>query len=219
MHVYYLPINSLVWDKIDSQLLKYVSQERREKVLKYVFVHDQKLSLYAELLTRMELSQITKIPATELLFRSTNNLKPLLLSVPAVNFSFSHTRDAILCCISLDGAVGADIEKLESAPFEIMEHVFHPEEIHYVQSSAVRQKDLHFFEIWTRKEAYLKKLGLGLSQNPEAYNTLSPAISADLHTWQQDQYICCVCGKNAASIKLNLLFEEDIRKYFMNKRN
>jgi len=215
MQVYHLSINSPSWDEIDSQLLTYVSTERQGKILRYVNISDRKLSLYAALIVRMGLSQMTGLPIAELFFSAKANHKPMFLSAPNYDFSISHTHGFVLCCISSDGAVGADTEKLKDAPFEIMRQVFHPTEIQYVQYAPPSQKELRFFEIWTRKEAYTKQMGTGLVLDLPSCNTLSPSISPSLRTWIQDGYMCCICGKNPPLCKIEKLSAEDIRRYFI----
>ena len=133
MQIYYLPIVSNVWEKKENLLLKYVSQKRQEKVLKYKYELDQKLSLYAALIVRMGISALTDICASDLQFSSQPNHKPFLLSDKNVDFNISHTKSAILCAISLNNSIGVDIEKIHlSPPLEIMSQVFHPKEIQYI---------------------------------------------------------------------------------------
>ena len=122
MHIYYLPIRSQIWNETDTNLLEYISTTRREKVQRYMHISDQKLSLYAGLLARMELSQLSGIPHSQLQFEYKDNHKPCFLSVPSFDFSLSHTYSAILCCISSDKAVGADIEKINDPPYEEIQH-------------------------------------------------------------------------------------------------
>lgn len=213
MNVYYLPIASSSWSETDELLLKYVSPQRREKVLQYVHVADRRLSLYAGLTARMALSCITGTPASKLQFRCQPHHKPELADPAGFHFSYSHTRDMILLCISSDGPVGADVEKLRPAPFEIMPHAFHSEEKNYVASASRDMKSQHFFEIWTRKEAYTKQLGSGLVNDLCACNTLE--LSSILHTWQQGSYCCSVCGVNPGAFHLTELTEKDVQDYFL----
>lgn len=215
MQIYYLPLTSALWTRNDSQLLTCVSQERMDKVLCYKNIPDRRLSLYAALVARMGLSLMTGIPAGKLLFYNEPNHKPELLSVHSFNFSISHTRDVILCCVSSDGSVGVDVERLKAAPFEIMKQIFHPDEIHYIKSAPFQQQDFPFFEIWTRKEAYTKQLGIGLVHDPSSYNTLSPSLSFYLNTLQQDSYIYSVSCKNPESFTMNQLTERDIHSFFL----
>ena len=53
MLVLYLSTISLEWKNIDSDLMQFVSKERRKKINQYFHVLDKKLSLYSALITRM----------------------------------------------------------------------------------------------------------------------------------------------------------------------
>lgn len=214
MYVYCLPIKNTSWEASDTELLQFVSLQRREKVLGYRFPVDRKLSLYAALLVRMELSRLSGIPASELLFHSRSNHKPLLLSAPQYHFSFSHTKNFILCCISPDGAVGADAERITDAPFEVMDTVFHSAEKQYVLSPAATERNRAFYEIWTKKEAYTKFLGTGLAENLRSVNTLRPDYKLSFHTWKQDEYMCSVFEETPTTFQLTYTTEDAVLSYY-----
>lgn len=215
MHIYSLNISSPIWTENETYLLNYVSLERREKLMRYMNDSDKKLSLYAALIARFGLSLLTNVPNSKLIFRCSPNQKPLLLSVPEYDFSFSHTNYYILCCISSEGKVGADVEKIQEIPFKNMKSIFHPDEIEYIQCSSNSQKNIRFFEVWTKKEAFTKQLGTGLTNNLSSINTLSPSIASHLYTWVDKSYHCCVCGKENSSLNLNSISEKDIWNYFV----
>lgn len=46
-----------------------------------------------------------------------------------------------------------------------------------------------FFDIWTRKEAFLKMLGVGLSADLSCFDTLSDEMSAHYFTWRDNGHI------------------------------
>ena len=214
MYIYCLPI-LLPWDKTDSQLLKNVSLKRQKKIEKYVFEVDRKLSLYAALLARLSLSIVSGLPAQELIMGLDTKQKPILLSDSNLYFNLSHTRGFVLCGISNNSEIGVDVEKLAQAPTEIMENFFHPEEIQYVENASALEQNLRFYEIWTRKEAYTKKLGTGLICNLPAINTLSLEFSPILHTWMYTNYVCSVCCESINYRDIKYISESDIRAFFV----
>lgn len=214
MKIFCLPIVHS-WNTFDSQLLKSVSPQRQEKIMRYVFESDRKLSLYAALLARMTLSIITGIPASELIFSIGKNQKPLLLSTSNYQFNLSHTHNFILCGISNNGMIGVDVEKKETAPINIMKQIFHPQEIEYVMNSPVYERNTRFYKVWTRKEAYTKKIGTGLIGDLKSYNTLSFSLSSSIYTWQHHNYVCSVCGNLVSNINICNISEYDIQSYFL----
>lgn len=215
MYIYYLPIHSQIWGETDIRLLEFISNERKEKIQKYAHITDQMLSLYAGLLIRMGLSDLSGIPHSKLQFMFKDNHKPCLLSAPSFDFSISHTHTAILCSVSMNESVGSDIEKIINPPYEIMKDVFHPNEIEYIHSAHSSLKEGLFFEIWTRKEAYTKHLGVGLIYDLPSFNTLSSPLSEHLLTWRQDNYICSIYGNNPNMSKIKKISVQDIHNFYL----
>lgn len=213
--IYTLPIQSS-WHTADTALLNVVSPQRRERILKYHFPIDRKLSLYAALLTRMQLSRQTSIPADTLTFSYEANHKPYLLSAPDYHFNFSHTKNMILCAISLQ-PVGADVEAIANAPFEVMGSVFHPAEIDYVRSAPTQgNKNTRFFKIWTSKEAIIKYSGTGLTDDLPTINTLDAKYAPHFLSWEEGGCLCSVYSTNLQDAVNETLSEEAVQAYFLN---
>ena len=85
-----------------------------------------------------------------------------------VFFSFSHSGDIALCAVS-DKEIGADIEKIRDVNPDIAKR-FCDSEYNYIKSSA-DSKDA-FFEIWTKKESFLKAEGFGISGGLKSFCVL-----------------------------------------------
>lgn len=212
MQIYFLPITDPTINYADSRLLQLTSQVRRERVLKYRSDLDKKLSLYAEAVSRMGFSQATGVPAWDLEFCYREQHKPTVKNAPDYDFSYSHTRSAILCAITEAGKIGADIEGLREAPYNIMKKVFHADEIEYAENGNPSLKNQRFFEIWTRKEAYTKYLGIGLTTKLSEINTLSPDLTPHFKTWRQNEYVCSVFS-DKEYCEPQILTEETVYQY------
>lgn len=215
MEIYFLPFLSLSWNKSDLQLMEHVSPERKKKIQSYLKDSDRKLSLYAALVARMGLSKATGIPSSELFFTTSPNQKPKLCS-STIDFSFSHTNDAILCAISLTSFVGADIESIKSAPFEVMDLIFHNDEINYIKTAPISLKNLRFYKIWTQKEAFSKYISSGLSEAFVNINMLDPYFSSRCYSWIEGKYICSVFTSTDNHINKQYLKELDLINFFCN---
>ena len=72
-----------------KKLLKYVSPKRQERISRYHFKIDQKLSLYASLLIKMKLIDLFDIPEEKIVFKTNSYGKPYLTSYPNIYFNFS----------------------------------------------------------------------------------------------------------------------------------
>lgn len=95
--------------------------------------------------------------------------KPHLASgagAPALCFSLSHSDEVALVAVTQDGDVGVDVERIRqvSAWREIAARYFSEREREALCSLADDGTPEAFFHCWTRKEAYSKALGRGVSQ-------------------------------------------------------
>ena len=87
-----------------------------------------------------------------------SNGKPAL-DLP-VAFSLSHCEGRVLCALSMDAAIGVDLEST-AAPIRAagFRHYLSAAERHWAGQSPQR-----FYSLWTRKEAVVKAAGAGLAQ-------------------------------------------------------
>ena len=92
--------------------------------------------------------------------------KPRLTGLKTpMQFNASHSGDILLIAITLDRAVGIDVERIRSnlAVLEIAERFFSPLERGALAALPDALRIDAFFDCWTRKEAYIKARGKGLS--------------------------------------------------------
>lgn len=95
--------------------------------------------------------------------------KPYFKELP-LQFSVSHTDDLWVCLISAGrNPVGVDIQKVkESRQEKVAEKYFTDDEKECMKQNG---KDA-FFKIWTRKEAYAKYTGQGLTRELAEISTI-----------------------------------------------
>lgn len=91
--------------------------------------------------------------------------KPVLLDDPDLYFNLSHSNGHALIATARGIAIGCDIEwrNPELACPRVAKRLFAPEEYEALTALPPEQWAAGFFHCWTRKEAYVKALGLGLS--------------------------------------------------------
>jgi 4'-phosphopantetheinyl transferase len=82
-----------------------------------------------------------------------------------LQFNLSHSGELILIALATGRAVGTDVERVrEDVEVErIAASFFSPQEQRDLQSLPARLRVQAFFDCWTRKEAYIKAVGNGLS--------------------------------------------------------
>lgn len=98
-------------------------------------------------------------------------------------FSISHSDDVVVVAIN-EGPVGIDVEHIREVSPRLARKYFCDDENFYVFGHEPKDVDfehmastdirMRFFEIWTAKEAYLKRLGEGLSHLRSVNTTLYP---------------------------------------------
>jgi 4'-phosphopantetheinyl transferase len=83
----------------------------------------------------------------------------------SIRFNVSHSQGLALYSITRGGEVGVDLEQVRSKLdiTEIAERFFSPLEVATLRKLPVVEQHPAFFRCWTRKEAYIKARGVGLS--------------------------------------------------------
>lgn len=82
-----------------------------------------------------------------------------------LSFNLSHSGDAVLYSVTSGRNVGVDIQHMREIDSmdDIVERFFSEDEISDYRSLPEHLKKEGFYNCWSRKEAYIKALGLGLS--------------------------------------------------------
>lgn len=88
--------------------------------------------------------------------------RPRIAAPEALHLGLTHTRDYAACALSRS-RVGLDLEELgrKGDLKGVEDYAFSPSEKAF---AAGERRELRFFAIWTLKEAYLKRLGLGVPE-------------------------------------------------------
>lgn len=130
-------------------------------------VCDKDISLLSVTLAKKIVSVETLTPLNKVLIGKTNIGKPIIKYPRDSNFdiSISHSSSYLVIGICDSGKIGVDIEILKDTNFEIFSNCLSTNEELYINSGGDSEQRLkNFYEIWTRKEAYLKVLGIGLQK-------------------------------------------------------
>jgi 4'-phosphopantetheinyl transferase len=112
--------------------------------------------------------------------------RPILPSPAArLHFNLSHSGDVALVAVASSAPVGVDVEVVRDVPdfAAIARRHFAPTEVEHLLRLAPAEQLAGFYVTWTRKEAFVKALGLGLSHPLDAFCTGRPDRPPDLrHT-------------------------------------
>ena len=198
--VYFWEIDETKHDEWMNKLRPLVSAEKYNRAMRFRFPIDRMLTVCAEALVRALACDRLNIRNRDIEFGQNEFGKPYLMGYPGFHFNVSHTRNALAAAVS-DSEIGADIERIRKADFKIAARFFAPPEREFVLSSP--DPDRAFCEIWTRKEAYVKFLGKGLSVSLPSFDTLGADIKKLTCVFERDSYLISVCGAGRGQVSIS----------------
>jgi 4'-phosphopantetheinyl transferase len=156
------------------RLRQILSPQERARANRFHFEADRKRCVLARGLLRLLIGHCLGRPADHLRFQYGEFGKPSLARGPYPNlhFNLSHSGDLVLIALSCGRAVGVDIERMriDVATDEIAARFFSANECRDLAKVPPEMRCAAFFECWTRKEAYLKARGDGLSLPLEQFD-------------------------------------------------
>jgi phosphopantetheinyl transferase len=130
---------------------------------------DERTYVIAHALLNNKISELLEKDFNSIKINYFDNRKPYIEG-STVDFNLSHSSDCFAFAITTleNTFIGVDIEVIkEKTDFEqIVNHYFHENEISHILKNnfSIQIQRKRFYEIWTRKEAFLKMLGIGLSE-------------------------------------------------------
>jgi 4'-phosphopantetheinyl transferase len=102
--------------------------------------------------------------------------KPTLAEFGHVEFSLSHSAEWLMLGITTGHALGVDLEKSERDRTPAIASTFSAAEQAHFETLPALERSAHAFVVWSQKEAFLKRLGLGLARDPRSVDTLAPEL-------------------------------------------
>jgi 4'-phosphopantetheinyl transferase len=159
------------------ELYKSLSHDEAERAARFHFGRHRRDYIICRGLLRSVLSSYLNLNPADLTFRYGPEGKPFLQNL-GLHFSVSHSENRVLYALCENSELGVDIEYVRDLPEAdiLAKHYFSPFECAELRSTtpAIRMKA--FFCCWTRKEAYIKATGKGLSIPLDSFQvSTSPA--------------------------------------------
>jgi len=156
IHIWGVHVPDMV-DRINA-LHELLSVEEQEKAARFHRDADRFSSIAARGALRILLSGYSGTPAAELKFSYSENGKPDVAGL-LVDFNVSHSADWVVLAFGRNRNIGVDVEKIKTTAdlLPIATRYFAPEEIALIENAA--DTPSLFFQIWARKEAYVKACG------------------------------------------------------------
>ncbi len=171
-----------------ERLLQRVSVERQDKIQRLKVCNKKHQSLAVELLLRAVLVSQFNMNEKDVVIEKTPEGKPFLKGDRGLFISLSHCDGLVAVAVS-DCEVGVDVERVRNIDLNIAKRFFTQVEQGYlfgVDDGATER----FFEVWTRKEAFAKKQGIGLSAD---ISVCTVENAERFETFTVDGYVVTVC--------------------------
>jgi 4'-phosphopantetheinyl transferase len=152
------------------QLETVLSAEETERAARFQFERHRNAFVVSRGALRVLLSRYTRGSVADIVFAYGSKGKPFLPD-SGVDFNVSHTEGVALLAFAQDCALGVDVEHMRPVDdmMQIAKRFFSRGEAEELAALPEEQRETAFFRCWTRKEAYIKAVGDGLSMPLSAF--------------------------------------------------
>ncbi|MEO6238550.1 MAG: 4'-phosphopantetheinyl transferase superfamily protein [Vicinamibacterales bacterium] len=160
-----------------------LSGDERRRADAFYFPHLRDEFTVARATLRLLLSRLTGNPPGTIEFAYGPQGKPSLAGDGAagVEFNVSHSGGILGCAFTRHLAIGVDVEQHRPLAdlAQIAQHFFSPAEVRDLMRVAEPARAAAFYDCWSRKEAFIKALGGGLSIPLDCFRvSLAPECAA-----------------------------------------
>ena len=178
IHVWQAPLSG-GRDQRD-RLAVHLSAAEVERESRFRFERDATRYAIARGFLRVLLGRYCDAQPAELRILESDRGRPSLepgIAAPDFDFNLSHSRNLVVFAFAPNARVGIDVEWM--MPLDDMENLvalnFSSRERETWRCLAADSRERAFFDCWTRKEAFVKAIGEGLSHPLDSFDvTLAP---------------------------------------------
>jgi 4'-phosphopantetheinyl transferase len=179
-------------DRMSEDPINVLTPDEIGRANRFAFIQDRKQFVLARVMLRYVLAQHLDQRPEEITFCYGAHGKPylkLMNSEVGLSFNLAHSHEIVLCAVAQCSDVGVDVEYVHSIDDldKIASVAFSSRERAQLLRLSGNRKLVGFFNCWTRKEAYVKACGNGLSMELAAFDvSLVPEVPAALLAHQLD---------------------------------
>lgn len=182
--------DSVTWAEL-SGFTGCLDGARRAAINRKANDSDKINSLISRLLLLSEIKRRTGIPERKIKLSLGTFGKPYLKN-SALQFSLSHTRGAVCAAFGEEGELGVDIERRDR---RVNERMYKRALCEEERAKAASDED--FIRFWVKKEAFLKRLGVGITRDLRGVNSLK---LPDTNALEFGGFIIGASGKGDISV-------------------
>jgi 4'-phosphopantetheinyl transferase len=150
-----------------GRLTGMLSAEERAVAAGFDSEERRRAYITAHALLRAILGRIAGVAPNEIVFRYGRRGKPEIVSpTQDLQFNMSHSRDVVLVAVTHGRRVGVDIEHIDEPGDvrRIAARFLSPRDRDAIDQLPAERQRAAFLRCWTRKEAYMKARGDGISR-------------------------------------------------------
>jgi 4'-phosphopantetheinyl transferase len=191
VHVWCIALE--VGDPLLNRLREILADDERQRAERFHFEKDRRHFTAARGAMRILLAAYLDYRPGEVRFAYSNYGKPRLTdesNESDLRFNLSHSHGLALLAVTRGREIGVDVERLRDMEQDgepLAQRFFSPREAAVLRSLPPQLRREAFFHCWTRKEAYIKAQGQGLSLPLDQFDvSLHPDEPAALLSTQHD---------------------------------
>ncbi len=173
-------------DRPESRFQELLSQDERDRAGRFIFERDRIQYIVRRGILRILLGNYLGIEPGLVRINYGKNDKPALADTydsQEMHFNLSHSEGMAIYAFTGNREIGIDIEQIRNIPDmeQIFERFFSPRENEVFSILSESKRKEAFFNCWTRKEAFIKATGDGLSRPLDGFDvSLVPGEPARL---------------------------------------
>lgn len=160
---------------LTEAIVDVLSDEERSRASRFRDATSRSEFIASHATLRMVVAAILQSPPNEISLAYDKKGRPYSPNNQDLSFSLSHSGGSYVLAFAVRKKIGVDIERIR--PFQtadrLVDTYFSVSERTWFERQAATERDGAFFKLWTRKEAYLKALGVGLSHPLDSFNVVS----------------------------------------------
>lgn len=162
-----------------EEFLRTLDDEERARASRFHFDKHRRHFVVARGVLRLLLGRYLEARPEDVSFNYGSHGKPSLAGehrASSLRFNASHSGELAVYAFVPEFEVGIDVEYIKSdfATEEIAERFFSTSEIGMLMALPKAERPAAFFRLWTRKEAYIKAIGTGLSHPLNEFDVTAP---------------------------------------------
>lgn len=175
-------------ETVRSALAKWLAPDEHERAARFIFDRDRHRYIIGRGFMRLRLGPYLEIDPGRVPLTVNAYGKPQLSGgSPALWFNLSHSGGQAVLAVSPDFELGVDIEQRREIRDDLAGRYFAPGENAALANLHPLEREEAFFRCWTRKEAFIKAIGAGMSLPLASFEvSLENAPETTLLHWDAD---------------------------------